>query len=126
MCGIAGIIGSGTTREQTLDRMFEAQKHRGPDHTGTFVDDQVALGHNRFSVIDLEVTEWNKVEITSLKDEEYFLQTIPSTAEHTWTLILSLLRKLPVATKHVYRGGWNRDIYKSHSLSYYRLGLKRI
>lgn len=53
MCGIAGIIGSKSEQE-TLHKMLEAQKHRGPDYTGVFVNSKhVALGHNRLSIIDL-------------------------------------------------------------------------
>jgi asparagine synthase (glutamine-hydrolysing) len=35
--------------------MLEAVRHRGPDDSGTYVDDKcgVALGHNRLSIIDL-------------------------------------------------------------------------
>jgi asparagine synthase (glutamine-hydrolysing) len=53
MCGIAGIIGNTDHREQQLLAMLDAQKHRGPDHQGTFLDQHVALGHNRLSIIDL-------------------------------------------------------------------------
>ncbi|WP_324721921.1 asparagine synthase (glutamine-hydrolyzing) [Salinimicrobium sp. HB62] len=53
MCGIAGIIGSNLSEAQ-LQKMLWAQKHRGPDHTGTYVDPgYAALGHNRLSIIDL-------------------------------------------------------------------------
>lgn len=33
--------------------MNELTRHRGPDETGFFVDDQISLGHNRLSIIDL-------------------------------------------------------------------------
>ncbi|MGL2964076.1 asparagine synthase (glutamine-hydrolyzing) [Flavobacterium sp. RSB2_4_14] len=53
MCGIAGIIGRNANKE-TISRMLEAQKHRGPDFTAYyFHDNKVALGHNRLSIIDL-------------------------------------------------------------------------
>ena len=53
MCGIAGIIGPKINNEE-LDKMLEAQKHRGPEHTGTYIDSCfAALGHNRLSIIDL-------------------------------------------------------------------------
>lgn len=52
MCGIAGIIGPNAS-EETLDAMLQVQKHRGPDSTGTYVEAEVALGHNRLSIIDL-------------------------------------------------------------------------
>ncbi|NJW53668.1 asparagine synthase (glutamine-hydrolyzing) [Salinimicrobium oceani] len=53
MCGIAGIIGPNPSEEE-LDKMLRAQKHRGPDHTGSYIDPgYAALGHNRLSIIDL-------------------------------------------------------------------------
>jgi len=53
MCGIAGIISSNPT-ESNLLKMLEKQAHRGPDHTGTFIDEGFAgIGHNRLSIIDL-------------------------------------------------------------------------
>jgi len=52
MCGIAGIIGNDFDNE-TLYKMLNAQKHRGPDYTGVWEDNNVSLGHNRLSIIDL-------------------------------------------------------------------------
>jgi len=53
MCGIAGIISSNPTGSDLL-KMLEKQAHRGPDHTGTFMDEGFAgIGHNRLSIIDL-------------------------------------------------------------------------
>ena len=54
MCGISGILGSNPKNSLIIQLMLEAQKHRGPDHTGVFYDeDYIALGHNRLSIIDL-------------------------------------------------------------------------
>tara|TARA_R110002050_G_scaffold74772_4_gene160161 strand:+ start:64190 stop:65899 length:1710 start_codon:yes stop_codon:yes gene_type:complete len=53
MCGIAGIVGSGNYRPQ-LQAMLQIQKHRGPNCTDVFYDDNFAvLGHNRLAIIDL-------------------------------------------------------------------------
>ena len=53
MCGIAGIIGPRSNKE-TISRMLETQKHRGPDFTGRYMDEGYAvLGHNRLAIIDL-------------------------------------------------------------------------
>lgn len=58
MCGIAGFIGANLSAEQAraaLSRMNAAQRHRGPDDDGAFVDvgAGVGLGHRRLSIIDL-------------------------------------------------------------------------
>lgn len=53
MCGIAGIISSNPSEEE-LKGMLQKQGHRGPDHTGTYIDEGfAAIGHNRLSIIDL-------------------------------------------------------------------------
>lgn len=51
MCGIAGYMGKGT-RDQ-LASMLTATSHRGPDARGIFIDENVGLGQNRLSIIDL-------------------------------------------------------------------------
>ena len=54
MCGFAGFFGTGEyDREKVVSAMSERIKHRGPDADGTFVDDYVALGFRRLSIIDL-------------------------------------------------------------------------
>ena len=56
MCGINGIynISKFDSPLNELEQMNAKQKHRGPDASGTYVDDFVAFGHNRLSIIDLD------------------------------------------------------------------------
>ena len=55
MCGFAGYYGKGDfNRDEVIDQMGEKIIHRGPDSKGSFVDDYVALGFRRLSIIDLE------------------------------------------------------------------------
>lgn len=56
MCGIAGFLmrGGGSADERWIRAMGAALAHRGPDGEGCFVEQDVALGHRRLSVIDLE------------------------------------------------------------------------
>jgi asparagine synthase (glutamine-hydrolysing) len=57
VCGIAGTFGQGlagaVAASPALERAIEALGHRGPDETGRYQDDQVALGHTRLSIVDL-------------------------------------------------------------------------
>ena len=53
MCGIVGFIDTHPDRE-LLVRMTAKLVHRGPDSDGYFVDQCVALGFRRLSIIDLE------------------------------------------------------------------------
>jgi len=56
MCGIAGILNTSkpeTELKYCLRNMLNATKHRGPDHTGYYIENGVALGMNRLSILDL-------------------------------------------------------------------------
>ena len=56
MCGIAGYINPGGVHQGELDTMNRALRHRGPDGSGTYLnnDRTVGLAHRRLSIIDLE------------------------------------------------------------------------
>lgn len=73
--------------------------------------------------IDLEYASRKKIEIISLKGETAFLNNIPSTAEHTWTLLLAVFKKLIPAAVHVTRGHWNRNLFIGNNLSGKTLGI---
>jgi len=55
MCGIAGIVNIGHLRnqEQAITAMTNCVAHRGPDAEGFYIDENIALGHRRLSIIDL-------------------------------------------------------------------------
>ena len=56
MCGIAGIFNLNTSREISIDtvkQMMSIIRHRGPDGSGLYKDNEVGLGHARLSIIDL-------------------------------------------------------------------------
>jgi asparagine synthase (glutamine-hydrolysing) len=56
MCGIAGIVASKGLQADDRARvplMRDVAAHRGPDDAGLFVDQRVALGHRRLSIVDL-------------------------------------------------------------------------
>ncbi|GGF08410.1 NAD(P)-dependent oxidoreductase [Flavobacterium limi] len=55
-------------------------------------------------------------QIICLKGETEFLEEIPSTAEHTWALLLSLYKKIPFSFDDVKQGNWNRDAFKGNNL----------
>ncbi len=73
--------------------------------------------------IDVEYALTKKINIISLKGETGFLSSIPSTAEHTWALLMALVRKIPVAFEDVKNGNWNRDKFKGHNLNALTLGI---
>ena len=55
MCGITGIIRFGAQVDETeIKSMTKSIAHRGPDGEGIFIKDNIALGHRRLSIIDIE------------------------------------------------------------------------
>ncbi|MBE6387729.1 MAG: asparagine synthase (glutamine-hydrolyzing) [Lentisphaerae bacterium] len=56
MCAITGIIkfDNSCDPHKTVKDMTDAVIHRGPDDSGFFVDENVAFGHRRLSVIDID------------------------------------------------------------------------
>ena len=73
--------------------------------------------------IDSKYAEDKGIAILSLKGENEFLQTIPATAEHTWALLLSLIRKIPQSYYSVCNGEWNRDFFRGSELKNKNLGI---
>lgn len=59
--------------------------------------------------IDLISAKKNNVKIISLKGDYDFLSNIKSTAEHTWALLLSLIKKVNLASNLTKSGIWDRD-----------------
>lgn len=55
MCGICGIIDLQNTINSSvkITEMMRSIKHRGPDDEGFYIDQNIALGHVRLSIIDL-------------------------------------------------------------------------
>ena len=53
MCGFCGFTGKVENKEQVIENMMEKIIYRGPDSKGTHVDDYIALGFRRLSIIDL-------------------------------------------------------------------------
>lgn len=100
---------------------------------GHVIDEEVFEKANRLKFILTPTTGLNHIDmiaaknkgikVISLRGESEFLVSIPSTAEHTWALMLSLLRKISAAHKHVMSGKWTRDQFKSHNLYHYKLGI---
>lgn len=73
--------------------------------------------------IDLEAAKEKGIEVICLKGEETFLRTIPSTSEHTWALLLAILRNLNAAANHVLEDGWNRQLFRGNNLLGKKIGI---
>ena len=53
MCGIAGGVGNRAPKSDELSRQLDSLHHRGPDETGRFLSDGIALGIRRLAIIDV-------------------------------------------------------------------------
>ncbi|HVO83568.1 MAG TPA: NAD(P)-dependent oxidoreductase [Syntrophobacteria bacterium] len=73
--------------------------------------------------IDIEGAKARGVAVLSLHGEHDFLGSIRATAEHTWGLLLCLVRRLVPASLAARLGEWNRDAFRGHELSGKRLGI---
>jgi asparagine synthase (glutamine-hydrolysing) len=57
MCGICGVLNlspSERTDRRVIQQMLEMVRHRGPDGFGIYIDESIALGNSRLSIIDLD------------------------------------------------------------------------
>lgn len=90
----------------------------GARHLRAVVTPTTGLDH-----IDVEAADERGVAVLSLKGETDFLRTVPSTAEHTWGLLLALVRRIPWAFESVRRGEWDRDKFRGIDLAGRRLGI---
>lgn len=73
--------------------------------------------------IDTVVAQSKNISVVSLKGEAEFLANVKSTAEHTWGLLLALIRNLPAAIDHVQAGGWDRVPFLSDELDEKKIGI---
>ena len=53
MCGIVGFTNNIDNTDEVLGKMMDRIRHRGPDAEGRYIDDDIALGHRRLSIIDI-------------------------------------------------------------------------
>lgn len=54
MCGFVGFCDDSKNKKKIIRNMADIIKHRGPDSDGYYVDNNIALGFRRLSIIDLD------------------------------------------------------------------------
>lgn len=54
MCGFVGFISKDNNKKKIIKDMADIIAHRGPDSDGYYVDNNIALGFRRLSIIDLD------------------------------------------------------------------------
>lgn len=73
--------------------------------------------------IDLKTAKDKNIEVLSLKGQTKFLETITATAEHTWGMLLTLMRNIYYAHNDVLSGHWQRDKFRGTELRNKVLGI---
>jgi|TARA_B100002003_G_scaffold248059_1_gene280999 D-3-phosphoglycerate dehydrogenase len=104
------IVRLGITLKKNTLAKFKQLKFIGTITTG--------LDH-----IDQDFCKDNNIDLISLKGETDFLLSIKATPEHTWALLLSLIRKLPQANDSVRNNVWNRNLFFGEELNRKTLGI---
>lgn len=77
-------------------------------------------GLNHIDVVDAEK---RGITVLSLRGETEFLKTVTATAELTWGMLLSVVRKIPMAHQNVMEGEWRRDNFYGSELRGTTLGV---
>ncbi len=54
MCGIVGFLSVEKDKSKIIEKMTNRIIHRGKDEVGYYIDEQIALGHRRLAIIDLD------------------------------------------------------------------------
>jgi|TARA_A100001391_G_scaffold204169_1_gene198804 D-3-phosphoglycerate dehydrogenase len=73
--------------------------------------------------IDLQACSERDISVQTLKGETAFLRTVTATAELTWWHILEGMRRASLSARHVFGGGWNRDVFVGSQLFGKTLGI---
>lgn len=73
--------------------------------------------------LDIQLLNERGIRVVSLRGHDEFLRTIPSTAEHTWALMMSLMRFVPQAVADVSKGHWRRDSFRGRQMKGKTLGI---
>lgn len=97
-----------------IDREFLAQAK----NLKVIVSPTTGLNH-----IDLDAAKDRGITVLSLKGETDFLNSVTATAEHTWGLLLALIRHLPASVEDVRGGQWRRDLFKGNEVSGKTIGI---
>ena len=53
MCGISGGVGASAPNKQLLDAQLKSIEHRGPDDSGTYLNQEISLGMCRLAIVEI-------------------------------------------------------------------------
>ena len=73
--------------------------------------------------LDSKYLKKKKIKILSLQGNEKFMKKITASAEHTWGLVLALIRHIPQGYNDVLSNRWDREKYVGEQLYGKNLGI---
>lgn len=74
MCGIVGILNfQEPINPVELDGFTDSLSHRGPDGRGTYIDENLGLGHRRLAIFDLSEAGKNPMPYGGEKGKRYWI-----------------------------------------------------
>ena len=123
------------TKEELKSTLFETKTKylfTNPNKQ-TFILDEEVLKDSSIKVIntcstgtnhiDMEYCKENNIEVWNLAKDYELINQLPSTAEHAFGLMLSLLRKIPMSFHSVKDGNWDYEPYIGRQLKGLTVGI---
>lgn len=121
---VARLYSVQLTREQLLEEV--GQFHGLILRLGHRIDKELLERAARLRFVATPTTGLNHIDVDealrrgitviSLRGETDFLASVSATAEHTWGLLLALIRHIPLAHADVCSRRWRRDDFKGFEL----------
>lgn len=116
--GFADAIAHANVLVVRLAKVWNAASLATAQHLQYIVTPTTGLDH-----IDTTYCALKGIQVVSLQGETDFLDHIPSTAEHTWALLLASVKKIVPAVADVQQGAWNRNNWKGNNLQGKTIGI---
>jgi D-3-phosphoglycerate dehydrogenase / 2-oxoglutarate reductase len=73
--------------------------------------------------VDNDALSARGIRLICLKDQPALMDGIHASAEHTWALLMALVRKIPSATASVQKAQWDRNLFMGHELNGKTIGI---
>ena len=116
------------TKEELKSTLFETKTKylfTNPNKQPFILDEEVLKNSNIKVIntcstgtnhIDMEYCKENNIEVWHLARDYELINQLPSTAEHAFGLMLSLIRKIPMSFHSVRDGNWDYEPYIGRQL----------
>ena len=124
-----------TTKEELKNTLFESETKylfTNPNKQPFILDEEVLKDSNIKVIntcstgtnhIDMEYCKENNIEVWHLAKDYELINQLPSTAEHAFGLMLSLIRKIPMSFHSVRDGNWDYEPYIGRQLKGLTVGI---